>query len=368
MIVIKRTGTATAPLHGGHCPPWLFDHMCQLSGAIIEAIILEYGTGEVLRRFSDPVWFQAFGSVLGFDWHSSGLTTVVLGAFKEAWAERAGEYGLFVAGGKGKASRKTPDEIDAAGSAHALALDAAQLVRASRLSAKVDSGLVQDGYDLYHHVFLFDTKGQWAVVQQGMHQSNHMARRYHWLSTRVTDFTETPHQGIAGAPEADVLDLTSAENQSVHETSVELTQHPESTLLTLRKLAESADGTRHLHMPRFHNVPSSGYLNTILFKIYEAQPQQYESLVGLPGVGASTLRALAMVSEVVHGSPLSFRDPVRYSFAHGGKDGTPFPVRRPDYEATIASLETAIQQARLGELDKMKAFRRLSRIAKPATS
>ncbi len=330
-----------------------------LSGAIIEAIILEYGTEEVLRRFADPVWFQAFGSVLGFDWHSSGLTTVVLGAFKESWADRAAEYGLFVAGGKGKASRKTPEEIDQAGSRHALGLNAPALIGASRLAAKVDSGLVQDGYDLYHHVFLFDREGRWTVVQQGMHQENHLARRYHWLSATVHDFTLSPHQGIAGTREQAVLDLTAPVHEPVHQHSLDLLQQPESTLLTLRKLYEGQDGSRHLEMPRYHQVPSPSYFNKVLFKAYEAQPQAYQELVALPGVGASTLRALAMVSEVVHGAELTFQDPVRYSFAHGGKDGTPFPVRRPDYEATIAALESAINHARLGELDKMKAFRRL---------
>ncbi len=360
---MHKTGTATAPLHGGHCPPWLFEHMRQLSGAMIEAIIVEYGTQEVLRRFSDPVWFQAFGSVLGFDWHSSGLTTVVLGAFKEAWAARAKDFGLFVAGGKGKASRKTPEEIDTMGSRYALALDSVQLTQASRLAAKVDSGLVQDGYSLYHHVFLFDKDGHWAVVQQGMNEDNHLARRYHWLSSAVVDFTVTPHQGIVGQPEGQVLDLTARQNLPIHQTSLELVARPQDTLLTLRKLKDNEDGTRDLSMPRYHMVPAPAYFNKILHQIYEADPEDYSQLVALPGVGASTLRALAMVSEVVHGTPLTFKDPVRYSFAHGGKDGTPFPVHRPDYEATIASLETALQRARLGEMDRMKALKRLSSIA-----
>lgn len=360
---MKRTGTATAPLHGGHCPPWLFEHMKELSGAMIEAIILEYGTTEVLRRFADPVWFQAFGSVLGFDWHSSGLTTVVLGAFKESWNARAGEYGLFVAGGKGKTSRKTPDEIDDVGGRYGLSVDAASLVQASRMAAKVDSALVQDGYQLYHHVFLFDSHGEWSVVQQGMHDSNKTARRYHWLSTSVVDYTKEPHQGIAGRLTPDVLDLTDLDNQAIHAPSLELTQHPEEALLTLRTLQEREDGTRHLTMPHNHWVPKPGYFNKILHTLYEANPSNYAELVALPGVGASTMRALAMVAEVVHGTALTYRDPVRYSFAHGGKDGTPFPVHRPDYTATIASLESALTKAKMGELDKMKAFRRLAQLS-----
>lgn len=338
--------------------------MKKLSAAMIEAIVIEYGTQEVLSRMADPVWFQSFGAVLGFDWHSSGLTTVVLGALKESWAERAGEYGLFIAGGKGKASRKTPDEIDQVGSRYALGLDADHLVHASRLAAKVDSGLVQDGYQLYHHVFLFDARGSWAVVQQGMHDTEPTARRYHWLSTAVEDFTVTPHQGIAGQPSQEVLDLTSQAHLPVHHASLDLTRRPDEALKTLRTLYESQDGSRHLTMPPFHLVPRPAYFNKMLHKIYDANPETYEALTGLPGVGASTLRALAMVAEVVHGTPLSYEDPVRYAFAHGGKDGTPFPVHRPDYEATIASLEKALQQARLGESDKMKAFRRLGQAAR----
>lgn len=284
---------------------------------MVEAIVVEYGTEEVLRRLADPVWFQAFGSVLGFDWHSSGLTTVVLGALKESWAARAGDYGLFFAGGKGKASRRTPEEIDNWGSQCGLAVPSETLTDASRMAAKVDS------------------------------------------------FTLEPHQAIMGRPQAEVLDLSASVHQPIQDASVESARHPETALTTLRKLTESADGSRHLIMPQRHYVPKPGYFNKILFKIYEADPANYAELVALPGVGASTLRALAMVSEVVHGTALTFRDPVRYSFAHGGKDGTPFPVHRPDYLATIDSLERAIRFAKLGDLDKMKTFRRLSQIAGP---
>ncbi len=362
---MKRTGTATAPLHGGHCPPWLFEQMQTLGAAMVEAIVVEYGTEEVLRRLADPVWFQAFGSVLGFDWHSSGLTTVVLGALKESWAARAGDYGLFFAGGKGKASRRTPEEIDNWGSQCGLAVPSETLTDASRMAAKVDSALVQDGYQLYHHVFVFDRTGQWTVVQQGMNEGNRQARRYHWHSAEVHSFTLEPHQAIMGRPQAEVLDLSASVHQPVQDASVESARHPETALTTLRKLTESADGSRHLIMPQRHYVPKPGYFNKILFKIYEADPANYAELVALPGVGASTLRALAMVSEVVHGTALTFRDPVRYSFAHGGKDGTPFPVHRPDYLASIDSLEHAIRFAKLGDLDKMKTFRRLSQIAGP---
>lgn len=331
---------------------------------MLEAIVIEYGTLEVLRRFADPVWFQAFGSVLGFDWHSSGLTTVVLGALKESWSDRAGEYGLFLAGGKGKTSRRTPEEIDNWGSQFALGVPAQTLTDASRMAAKVDSALVQDGYQLYHHVFLFNRTGEWTVVQQGMNEINGLARRYHWQSTQVQSFTLEPNQAILGRPEPEVLNLSAGIHQPVQQASVEMTRHPDMALTTLRQLSEAADGSRNLAMPRPHLVPKPGYFNKILFKVYEADPADYAELVALPGVGASTLRALAMVSEVVHGTPLTFHDPVRYSFAHGGKDGTPFPVHRRDYLATIDSLERAIQSARLGDLDKMKSLRRLSEIAK----
>ncbi len=360
---MRRTGTATAPLHGGHCPPWLFQQMQTLGAAMVEAMVIEYGTREVLRRFADPVWFQAFGSVLGFDWHSSGLTTVVLGALKESWADRAGDYGLFVAGGKGKTSRRTPEEIDNWGSQFGLSVPSQTLTSASRMAAKVDGALVQDGYQLYHHVFLFDRTGEWAVVQQGMNEANRLARRYHWQSVHVQSFTLDPGQAILGRPEPAVLNLSAGIHEPVQKASVELARHPEAALTTLRQLSEAADGSRHLAMPLPHLVPKPGYFNKILLKVYEADPADYAELVALPGVGASTLRALAMVSEVVHGTPLTFHDPVRYSFAHGGKDGTPFPVHRPDYLATIDSLERAIRSARLGDLDKMKSFRRLSEIA-----
>lgn len=362
---MKRQGTATAPLHGGHCPPWLFEHMKKLSAAIAEAIIREYGTDELLHRFSDPVWFQTLGSVLGFDWHSSGLTTVVLGAFKEGWADRAPEYGLFVAGGKGKASRKTPQEIDEAGNRIGLGQQVTHLTDTSRLVAKVDSGLVQDGYDLYHHVFLFNQEGHWAVIQQGMDQDKGLARRYHWLGSEVSDFTHRPHHGIVGIKESGVLDLTSDPLQPTHQASLDVIQQPLESLKTLRKLYEDSQGQRHLVMPRYHNIPSPTYFNKALLKAYEAHPSRYVDLVALPGIGASTLRALAMVAEVIHGTPLTFHDPVRYSFAHGGKDGTPFPVRRQDYLTTLTSLEAALEKAKLGELDKMKALRRLSQLTPP---
>lgn len=360
---MKRTGTATSPLHGGHCPPWLFEKMTRLGTAIIEAIVVEFGTGEALARLSDPVWFQSFGSVVGFDWHSSGLTTVLLGALKWGMQSRQGELGLFIAGGKGRASLKTPQEIDDAGARFGLSQDLADLKDASRRTAKTDNALVQDGYTLYHHVFLFDRTGQWAVIQQGMDEESQSARRYHWLSRSVQSFVRSPHQGIVGQPESHVLDLTAPDNFPIQRYSWELARHPDTVTEGLRHLSRTPTESRLL-MPKHHHIPDAKRIDRILYQIYEHQPGDYEELVALPGVGASTLRALAMVSEVVFGAAPTFRDPVRYSFAHGGKDAHPFPVNRHDYEVSLTQLETAIGAARLGAKDRMDALRRLSRLAK----
>jgi uncharacterized protein len=369
-----RTGVAKAPLHGGHCPPWLFEKMKQLGAAIVEVIVYEYGSGEVLRRLSDPVWFQTFGSVLGFDWHSSGLTTVVCGALKDGLRDRQGELGLFVAGGKGKTSRRTPDEIAAAGERYGLDNDLAALTRTSRLVAKVDSAAVQDGYQLYHHFFVFDRAGNWAVVQQGMNEQEGWARRYHWLSEGLKSFVNEPHQGVCGRPAAGVINLVAADSEATRLASVELCQvNPRQVLETLGKVAVRPAGLttlqtslwdepyRQLTMPVFHPVPSPAYLNKILFQLYDKPPQSYEGLLEVPGVGPSTLRALAMVAEVTHGARPSFQDPVRYSFAHGGKDGYPFPARRQDLEHSLAVLRTAVERAKLGRRDKLDSLRRLAR-------
>ncbi len=357
---MHKTGSATSPLHGGHCPPWLFAKMKELSAAIVEAMILEYSAFDVLQRFSDPVWFQAFGSALGFDWHSSGLTTVVLGALKEGLAAKEHELGFYVAGGKGRASRKTPDEITDKGSRFALADTSTALIYASKMAAKVDSAAVQDGYQLYHHVMLFDNRGHWAVIQQGLNDQNRMARRYHWLDRAPDTFTRTPHHGVVGAVTADVFDLTETPNWPLQDASLELSQHPEEVLTRLRNLEEHPDGHRDLLLPRFHAIPSSRHIDAILQNTYEAHPESFEALVALPGVGASTIRALSMVAEIIHGTHPTFHDPVRYSFAHGGKDGFPYPVNRRDYETSIATLQQAIERAHLRDRDKMDALKRLA--------
>ena len=359
-----RTGTVLAPLHGGHCPPWLFQKMKQLSAAIIQVIVYEYGPAEVLRRLADPVWFQAFGCVVGFDWHSSGLTTVLCGALKEGLVPQMGELGLFFAGGKGRAARQTPQEIYNAGARYALQNDLAALERTSKMDAKVDAAAVQDGYQLYHHFFVFDRQGHWAVVQQGMNDANRYARRYHWRSEGLAGFTENPHTGICGHPEKSVLNLVSADNRPSRLASVELCREkPALAVNVLRTLQSPPDGGlfTEVSLPRAHPIPSPRYLNKILYQIYAKPPASYEQLLATPGVGASTLRALAMVAEVTHGATPSYSDPVRYAFAHGGKDSYPFPVNRRDMDRSLLVLRTALEKAKIGERDKLDALKRLAR-------
>jgi hypothetical protein len=360
-----RTGTANLPLHGGQCPRWLFERMVPLSRAIVETIVMEFGPEEVLARLSDPLWFQALGCVLGFDWHSSGLTTTVTGALKEGLRPIEGEVGVFISGGKGATSRKTPSEILARGEKYGLASDLERLVYSSRMAAKVDNAAIQDGFQLYHHVFVFTRSGNWAVVQQGMNKESRYARRYHWLGKLEQEFVDEPHSGILGPKAKEVIDLTAKESSKARDASTQLArQSPQETL----KEYASAIGIPQqgvlpgFTLPSCHPVPKSGYLNRALLQAYENQPQDFEQLLALKGVGPATVRALALVSEVVWGAPPSRKDPVRYSFAHGGKDGFPYPVSRAEYEKSISVFESAIKSAKLGRSDKMKALGRLSQL------
>ena len=341
-----RTGFAHLPLHGGHAPPWLFQRMVPLSREIVIFIASEFGREEVLRRMSDPFWFQAFGCVLGFDWHSSGLTTTVCGALKEGLRGTERELGLYVAGGKGATSRKTPSEI--ASACERLGRDPEPLVYASRISAKVDNSAVQDGYQLYHHSFVFTGEGKWCIVQQGMSDETSMARRYHWLSDNVQSYVNEPHAAVCCDATGETLNLVAAENAGVRDASARLAG--EKTVL--------------LEMPRRHWVRDADinpkYLEKILLQTYERQPQDFEALLAIPGVGAKTLRALALTAELVYGTQASFRDPARYSFAHGGKDGTPFPVDRATYDKTIEVLHQALNKANVARTEKVHAFRRLA--------
>jgi uncharacterized protein len=357
-----RTGTADLPLHGGRAPHWLFERMTLLAREMTLAILADEGIPGFMRRLADPVWFQAFGCVLGFDWHSSGLTTTACGALKEGLRDLSRETGLYVAGGKGKTSRKTPQEIEAA--CWQIGQEPGPLVRASRLSAKVDSAAVQDGFQVYHHSFFFSAAGSWAVVQQGMNETSGMARRYHWLPPER--FDSDPHAAVAGTGVQEVLNLVASEGDANRRIAVALSrEHPAAVVSELNKM-------RSVAMPRHHEVRLSDLhperLTRILLSSYERQPEDYTALLAVPGVGAKALRALALVAELTYGEPASVRDPVSYAFAHGGKDGTPFPVDRPTYDATIDSLRRAVSEARAGHSEKTAALRRLAGVERSLTT
>jgi hypothetical protein len=348
-----RTGIAELPLHGGRAPRWLFEKMVKLSRAIIEAIVVEQGNLEFLRRVSDPFWFQAFGAVLGFDWHSSGVTTTVCGAMKEGTKDITSDLGLFLCGGKGGASRKTPAQIIK--SAEQLAVDSDRLVYASKTSAKVDNTCVQDGYNLYHHMFIFTEKGDWTVIQQGMNPGNHFARRYHWLSLDLESYTNEPHAAVCCDKKGDSLNMVAEESSSSRKIVTEIAKvHPDKIIKETKKI---------LRMPTRHPVLkwdiSQKYFHKILRKTYDTAPNGFEGLISIQGVGPKTIRALALVGELLYGASPSFRDPARYSFAHGGKDGFPYPVDRTTYNRSIAFIESAIKKAKIGENDRLKALKKL---------
>ncbi len=332
--------------------------MKKLSREITLAIVQEHGSKELLNRLSDPFWFQAFGCVLGFDWHSSGLTTTTCGAMKEGLKDVSREIGIFVCGGKGGTSRKTPYEIEEIGSQRLVKVDPEGLIYASRMSAKVDSAALQDGYDLYHHSFIFDRSGHWAVIQQGMNPQNRWARRYHWFSERVSDFVCEPHAAIISKHKGKVLNLVAKESLQCRKVSAELAaQSPDRVLQEFNKI-------RNLYLPARHPVSSGDIkpenLKKILIKTYEKKPKDFEELLGIPGVGPKTIRALSLISELVYGHASSLEDPARFSFAHGGKDGHPFRVNRGVYDQSIEILHKSLTQAEIGLTDKLKALRRLS--------
>jgi len=359
---VARTGFAQLPLHGGKAPRWLFERMVPLSREIVIFLASEFGRDEVLRRLSDPYWFQAFGCVLGFDWHSSGLTTTVCGALKEGLRGLEKDLGIHVGGGKGATSRKTPAEIIAA--CESIGCDPAPLVYASRISAKVDSSAVQDGYQLYHHAFVFTPARHWCIVQQGMNDTNAMARRYHWLSDDVKSYVNEPHAAVCCDARTETLNLVAAESEEVRTTSAALArERPEVTLQALHHLPL-------LDMPRRHAVMADDvdpkYLHKILLRTYEQAPPDFEALLSIQGVGAKTLRALALTSELIYGTHASHRDPARYSFAHGGKDGTPYAVDRVTYDTTIEVMRNALNRAKVDRSEKVHAFRRLASLAPPA--
>jgi uncharacterized protein len=367
MIPSRHTGYASLPLHGGKAPAWLFGRMVRLSREILIYISSEFGSREILKRLADPYWFQAFGCVLGFDWHSSGVTTTVCGAVKEGLKEVDRDLGFFAAGGKGGTSRKTPFEV--ASVCERLGRDPKPLVYASRTAAKVDSAAVQDGYQLYHHAFFFTTAGEWTVVQQGMSDETRMARRYHWLSDTVASFVDEPHEAVCCDARAETLNLVAHENEAVRRASTELASQPPH--VALDALASAAVPV--LTMPVRHTLfpeldVASRYLEKILLKTYERAPRDFETLLGLEGVGPKTLRALSLASELIHGVPAALRDPARFAFAHGGKDGTPFPVDRTTYDTTIEIFDTAINRAAIDRSEKVAAFKRLAAYSADSSS
>lgn len=380
-----QRGIATFTLDTGKCPPWLFERMVKLGREMVRVLVEEYGPDEFIRRISDPVWFQSLGTVLAFDWNASGLTTILTAALKEAIRERERELGIFICGGKGATSRKTPDEIMRWGEWLALPEGSTQnLVYNSRMSAKVDSALVQDGFQIYHHSFFFSRNGAWAVVQQGMNTEAGAARRYHWHSEKATDLVREPHTAISSEAVVDsALNLVAKDSEKTREVSTELVQAGYQPLmkeiqilrkysselskmialrdddgeqLTLLKL-EDREFTHHPVVTE--DFSRSKYLEKILSRVTEEKPQNYEKLVAMKGVGPKTVRALSLVGEVIYGAKPSYEDPARYSFAHGGKDATPYPVDRLTYDQTIAMLQRAVTRARISPIEKNKAINRL---------
>jgi len=366
----QRSGSADLPLHGGRVPKWLGERMTRLGAVLCEAIIHHYGRDELLRRLAHPFWFQSFGAVMGMDWHSSGITTSVIGALKRGLNPLAGELGIHVCGGRGAHSRKTPGELIAIGDR--VGLDGSALATASRLVAKVDSAAVQDGYDLYLHGFIVTDDGRWVVVQQGMNGDARQARRYHWLSEGLTSFVDQPHAAIEGERQGEIVNLTDHRAEKARGGQIALlkTMSPEKILAELAVLepAEAPEPAAqpllpNLVMPAHHDVRESDIvmrrLHGNISAAIEGGPKDFPELLLVPGVGPRTVRALAMVSEVVHGAPCRFSDPARFSLAHGGKDRHPFPVPLKVYDETISVLKSAVSNARLGRDEELQALKRL---------
>lgn len=358
----RPTGSADLPLHGGRVPPWLAERMARLGRVISEAIVHHYGRDELLRRLAHPLWFQSFGAVMGMDWHSSGITTSVIGALKRGLAPLERELGLTICGGRGRHSRRTPDELRAVG--ERTGLDGNELGRTSRLIAKVDSAAVQDGFDLYLHAFIIADDGRWTVVQQGMSPARRQARRYHWLSDGLTSFVDQPHAAIDGPPQGEILNLTDPRAAPARDAELTLaTSDPDPLLRTLARLRDDPAVIPHLRTPVHHDVrPSDVLLRRLrgtLAAAADCGPRDFAELLLVPGLGARTVAALALVAEVVHGAPSRFADPARFSLAHGGKDGHPFPVPLAVYDQTICVLRNALARARLGSEEKLAVIRRL---------
>jgi len=374
----RRSGSADLPLHGGRVPAWLGERMTRLGTVMSEAVIHHYGRDEYLARLANPFWFQSFGAVMGMDWHSSGITTSVIGALKRGLNPRAAELGIRVCGGRGTQSRQTPAELAAGG--EQAGFDGVALARASRLVAKVDSAAVQDGFDLYLHGFFVSDEGKWAIVQQGMNGERRSARRYHWLSEGLESFVDSPHAAIEGRRQGIILNLADRRAAASRGAQLDLlaTLGPERLAKEAAAVERSAAPggapaaaepmLPHLSMPDHHDVRAGDVilrrLRGTLAAAAEAGPKDFAELLLVPGVGARTVRSLAMVAEVVHGAPARFSDPARFSLAHGGKDRHPFPVPTKVYDKTIGVLKTAVEQAKLGHDEKLDAIRRLDEQAR----
>jgi uncharacterized protein len=379
----QRSGSADLPLHGGHVPPWLSTRMAALGRVMAEAIVHHYGRDELLRRLSHPFWFQSFGAVMGMDWHSSGITTSVLAALQRGLAPIRHELGLYVCGGKGLRGRETPAQLARIGDQ--TGLDVAPLTRASRLVAKIDSAAVQDGFELYLHAFIVTSAGRWCVVQQGMNPQRREARRYHWLSEQLDGFLDSPHAAIEGPHQGVIVNLADARAARNRDASLKLLLGgPDRTIVTLRRLRESGERALslfpqldaqfdqpqqtavllpHLQLPSHHEVRASDVvlrrLHAALAAAADRGPKDFSELLLTPGIGARTVASLALVAEVIHGTPSRFSDPARFSMAHGGKDGHPFPVPLKVYDQTLRVLKQAVASASLGRDDKLAALRRL---------
>ena len=349
---MKRSGIADLPLHGGRVPPWLAERMTRLGTAITDTVVHHYGTSAFLTRLSDPFWFQALGAVMGMDWHSSGITTSVMGALKRGLAPRAHELGLYICGGRGRFSRNTPNELRTL--ADRCGFDGEALVRTSRLTARIDNNAIDDGFQIYLHSFVVSADGEWAVVQQGLNDASGMARRYHWHSASVRDVVAEPHAAIVGENQGTIMNLVDAKADRAQAALLEIAnERPEKTI----------SAARHLRLPAHHEVRSKNVdlkrLGAVLAVAYERGLHDFAELLLLEKLGPRTLQSLALVAEVIHGAPSRFNDPARFSFAHGGKDGHPFPVPLKTYDESLNFLRHSLDAAKLGHTEKLDGFRRL---------
>ncbi len=399
--MIKRSGYADLPLHTGTVPKWLADRMMRLGTLIIEALVLKYGKKEVLIRLSDPLWFQSLGAVLGMDWHSSGITTSVMYALKRGLNRRAKELGIVVCGGRGKYSRRTPEELQIL--ADMTGMDGNKLINCSKLAAKVDGTALQDGFQLYQHNFILSDQGDWTVVQQGMNVSEKKARRYHWSSEKLRSFVENPHTGVTGENQGLILNLTDINASSTRSKILSLTQeNPDRIIREVKKMGGSESlqlelfddaeknknppsnqnnisnewqktqilikNDRNLVMPSHHEIRAEDVdlkrLGAVLATAYESENTDFESLLLTPGLGPRTLQSLTLVSEVIYGTPSRFTDPARFSFAHGGKDGHPFPVTTKIYDENIRILGESIEESKMGYSEKSECLYRLEKTAR----